>query len=88
MKESDSDGPAEIMLLDWIVERRIVIILVMIAAFIYVILLGRFLAYKWRQDQDVRLRQQTIAKCLDAGGHIGAGVSCWHDKPSNKGLLE
>jgi hypothetical protein len=72
------------MLLHWIVERRIVIILVMIAAFIYVSLLGTFFAYEWQQDQDVRLRQQTIAKCLDAGGHIGPGVTCRQDKPTKE----
>ena len=60
------------------------IILVMIAAFIYVTLLATFLTYKWQQDQGIRLRQEIIVKCLDAGGHIRLGNTCWHDNPSNK----
>jgi hypothetical protein len=73
------------MLLDWITGRRIAIISsIMIAALIYVILLGTFLAYVRQEDQDKLLRQQTIAKCLDAGGHIGPEVSCWHDKPTKE----
>jgi hypothetical protein len=73
------------MLLPWFAERRIAIfIILMIAALIYVALLGTFLAYRWHNEQDKLLRRQTIAKCLDAGAHIGPGDTCWHDKPSNK----
>jgi hypothetical protein len=47
----------------------------MIVAFIYAVLLGAFLAYEKQKEQDKLLRQ-TIAKCLDAGGHTGPGNTC------------
>jgi hypothetical protein len=72
---------------EWI-ERGLIPVIIIIAAFTYVILLGLFLTYERQKDETARLRQQTIAKCLDAGGHIGPGVSCRQDKPSNKVLLE
>jgi hypothetical protein len=74
------------MLLDWPLERRIAVIILMIAAFIYAVLLGALLAYETQKEQDKVLRQQTIAKCLDAGGHIGPGAraTCGHENPSNK----
>jgi hypothetical protein len=73
------------MLLGWITGRRIaIIIIIMIAAFMYAGLLGAFLAYVRQNDESVHLRQQTIAKCLDAGGHIGPGVTCWHEKPTKE----
>ena len=71
-------------LLDVSIGRTAIIIL--IVAFIYAVLLGAFLAYERQQEQDKLLRQQTIAKCLDAGGHIGPGVSCWRDKPTKEPL--
>jgi hypothetical protein len=54
--------------------RRTLIILIMIAALIYAILLGTFLAYRWQKEQNALLRQRTIAACLGASGHIGPGV--------------
>jgi hypothetical protein len=51
---------------------------------IYLALVGTFLAYEKKEGQDERLRQETIAKCLDAGGHIGPGVSCRQDKPTKE----
>jgi hypothetical protein len=68
---------------EWI-EKGLISLIAISAALIYAILLGSFLAYRWQKDETARLRQQTIAKCLDAGGHIGPEVTCWHDKLSNK----
>jgi hypothetical protein len=62
----------------------IVISSIGIAAFIYFALLVAFLTYKWQKEQDKLLRQQIIAKCLDAGGHIGRGLSCREDKPTKE----
>ena len=62
---------------------RIAIIFLGIAALIYVILLGAFLAYKWQTEQNALLRERTITACLGSGGHIGPGVSCRHDNPSD-----
>jgi hypothetical protein len=76
------------MLPDWIAERRIAIILMGSAALIYAILLGSFLAYRWQKDETARLRQRTIAACLDSGGHIGPGDTCWYDKPPPSKLEE
>jgi hypothetical protein len=71
------------MLQEWLTGRQRPII-IMIAAFTYVVLVGTFIFYEQQEDQDKLLRQQTIAKCLDAGGHIGPEATCWHEKPSNK----
>jgi hypothetical protein len=64
---------------EWI-EKGLIPAIIVIAAFSYVILLMLFLTYERQKDEIARLRQQTIAKCLDAGGHIGPGVSCRQDK--------
>jgi hypothetical protein len=69
---------------DWIAGRRTLIILITIAALIYAVLLGSFLAYRWQKEQNALLRQRTIAACLGAGGHIGPGDTCWYDKPPSK----
>jgi hypothetical protein len=63
---------------------RLLPIILGIVALIYVILVGAFFAYVTKQEQDKLLRQQTIAKCLDAGGHIGPGVTCWHENSTDK----
>jgi hypothetical protein len=70
---------------EWI-ERGLIPIIIISVAFTYVILLGLFLTHERQKEQDKLLRQQTIAKCLDAGGHIGPGVSCWRDKPTKEPL--
>jgi hypothetical protein len=67
---------------EWI-ERGLIPAIIIIAAFTYMVLLGLFLTYERQKEQDKLLRQQTIAKCLDAGGHIGPGVSCLHENPSD-----
>ena len=64
---------------EWI-ERGLIPVIIIIAVFAYATLLGLFLTYERQKDETARLRQQTIAKCLDAGGHIGPGVSCRQDK--------
>ena len=71
------------MLREWI-ERGLIPAIIIIAVFTYVILLELFLTHEWQKGETARLRQQTIAKCLDAGGHIGPGVSCRQDKPTNE----
>ena len=63
---------------------RIAIIFLGIAALIYVILLGAFLAYKWQTEQNALLRERTITACLGSGGHIGPEDTCWYDKPPSK----
>jgi hypothetical protein len=63
---------------------RIAIILLGIAALIYVILLGAFLAYVWQKEQDRLLRERIITACLGSGGHIGPEDTCWYDKPPSK----
>jgi hypothetical protein len=68
---------------DWI-ERGLIPIIIISAAFTYVILLGSFLTYERQKEQDKLLRQQAIAKCLDSGGHIGPGPTCWYDKPTKE----
>ena len=68
---------------EWI-EKGLIPLIAISAAFTYVILLGLFLTYERQKDETARLRQQTIAKCLDAGGHIGPGVSCRQDKPTKE----
>ena len=68
---------------EWI-ERGLIPAIIIIAVFTYVILLEPFLTYERHKDETARLRQQTIAKCLDAGGHIGPGVSCRQDKPTKE----
>ena len=64
---------------EWI-ERGLIPAIIIIAVFTYVILLELFLTYERQKGETARLRQQTIAKCLDAGGHIGPGVTCRQDK--------
>ena len=71
------------MLREWI-ERGLIPAIIIIAVFTYVILLELFLTYERQKGETARLRQQTIAKCLDAGGHIGPGVSCRQDKPTKE----
>lgn len=68
----------------WAAKRHGLPTIFMIAALLYVMLLGAFFAYVTKQEQDKLLRQQTIAKCLDAGGHIGPGVTCWHENSTDK----
>ena len=68
---------------EWI-ERGLIPAIFIIIVFIYVILLELFLTHEWQKGETARLRQQTIAKCLDAGGHIGPGVSCRQDKPTKE----
>ena len=78
-----SFGSSSTMPREW-VERGLIPVLIIIAAFTYVILLGLFLTHERQKGETARLRQQTIAKCLDAGGHIGPGVSCRQDKPTKE----
>jgi hypothetical protein len=68
---------------EWI-ERGLIPAIIIIAVFTYVILLELFLTYEWQKGETARLRQQTIAKCLDAGGHIGPGLSCRQDEPTKE----
>ena len=63
--------------------RRRLIAVLGIAAFIYVVLVLAFASYEARKAQRDRLHYQTIAKCLDSGGHIGPGVTCRRDEPSD-----
>jgi hypothetical protein len=65
---------------EWI-KRGLVPGIIIIAVLTYVTLLGLFLTYERQKGETAGLRQETIAKCLDAGGHIGPGVSCRHDNP-------
>jgi hypothetical protein len=67
---------------EWIVRWRIPIIF-MIAALTYLIIVGAFFIYIWREDQNTLLRQRTIAECLSSGGHIGPGSSCRHESPTD-----
>jgi hypothetical protein len=74
-------SPFCLRLQEWLTGRQRLIIVIMIAALIYAIMLGTFIFYEQQEDQDKLLRQQTIAKCLDSGGHIGPGVTCWPRTP-------
>jgi hypothetical protein len=58
--------------------------LFLIAVLIYVILMGAFFAYEKEKGENQLLRQRTITKCLGSGGHIGPGLSCWHENPTDK----
>ena len=49
---------------------------------LYVMMVSAFFAYIWRENQAAELHRQTIAKCLDSGGHIGRGDTCWHVSPN------
>jgi hypothetical protein len=42
----------------------------MIAAFLYVMLMGAFFAYEKRQGEDKLVHQQAITECLGSGGHV------------------
>jgi hypothetical protein len=68
------------MRLDWIAERRMLIIIMMISALTYVIGLGIFLAYQWQKEENKLFREQAIAECLSSRGHIGPELTCWYDK--------
>jgi hypothetical protein len=70
-------------MLDETAARRMLITVFGIAAFIYVVLVLAFASYEARKAQRDRLHYQTIAKCLDSGGHIGPGVTCRRDEPSD-----
>jgi hypothetical protein len=72
-------------MLDWIAaitEKRTLIIILMIAALMYVIGLGTFLTHRWQQEQAKSSRAQAIAQCLSSRGHIGPEDSCRYDKPA------
>jgi hypothetical protein len=71
----------------WVMRWRIQIIVAILVA-LYAAALSAFLTYQSRTEAAHRLRQETIAKCLDSGGHIGRGDTCWHPSPDeNKQLL-
>jgi hypothetical protein len=72
------------MRLDWIAERQTLMIIMIIAALIYVILVGTFLTYQWQQEQIKLSRREAIAECLSSRGHIGPGLACWYDAPVPK----
>ena len=67
--------------LGWIARWRIPIAL-MIVFLTYVAMISAFLDYQNRRDERLVIRRQTIAKCLDSGGHIGRGDTCWHVTPN------
>jgi hypothetical protein len=68
---------------EWI-EKGLIPVIILIAALIYVILLGAFLAYKWQMEQNALLRERTITACLGSGRHIGPEDTCRYDKPPSK----
>ena len=80
---STATAAAHKPMLDESEARRRLIAVLGIAAFIYTVLVLAFYSYEvWKGERD-RLHHQTIAKCLDSGGHIGPGVTCRRDEPSD-----
>jgi hypothetical protein len=71
---------------DWIADgRKPLIIILMIAALMYVIGLGIFLAYQWQKEHARLSGERAISECLGSHGHIGPELMCWYDKaPPNK----
>jgi len=51
---------------------------------VYAIALIAFLTYRSMEEATFWLRRQTVAKCLDSGGHIGRNETCWHATPNEK----
>jgi hypothetical protein len=75
------------MLAEWILRRPIPIIF-MIAILTYVIMMGAFFVYTWRDDQNILRQERAITECLSSGGHIGPETSCRHENPTDDALRE
>jgi hypothetical protein len=74
-------------LYDWAVRRRFLVVPAVILV-VYTMALIAFLSFRSMEEATSELSRQTIAKCLDSGGHIGRGVTCWHAGPNeNKELI-
>jgi hypothetical protein len=74
-------------LYDWAVRRRLLVVPAVILV-VYTMALIAFLSFRSMEEATFELSRQTIAKCLDSGGHIGRGETCWHAAPNeNKELI-
>ena len=80
-KDSFVLGAIDMSSLGWIARWRIPVVL-MIVFLIYVAMISAFLDYQNRRNERLVIRHQTIAKCLDSGGHIGRGDTCWQVTPN------
>ena len=68
-------------LYDWAVRRRFLVVLAVFLV-VYTMVLIAFLRFRSMEEAASELSRQTIAKCLDSGGHIGRGETCWHAAPN------
>ena len=70
----------------WVERSRFLIVLAIIFA-VYAMALIAFLTFRLMEEEASDLGRERIAKCLDSGGHIGRGETCWHVAPNENNEL-